>query len=534
MALGDLHTVLCKLGILLGVLCCLSCRPESSERKVRHVLLIGLDAFGSRGFQKAETPHLNQMIANGALAPFARAVLPTNSSPNWTSMLTGADPLQHGVYDNDWELDNQQWPPVIATEKGVYPSLFNWIKDQLPESTIHFFYEWGGLARLYDLQGVDKVYQGQSGDEVFSKAVQAFFEEKPDFLFINIDEIDHYGHQDGHDSRAYFKSISHYDSLIGNFVEQLKEVGMMDETLILITGDHGGTGKGHGGNSLDELEIPIILYGKGVQKGKVVEKPCYQYDVAPTLAVALGINPPDAGVGRPILEAFDPQSNSGTFVPLPVLSPPGGFYKQKELTLEISVDSPEAEIWYTLDGTPPSPNQGEKYTGPVRISDNSLVTAVAWKGNQRSRPEIAHYRISDKNGKVDWEYSEGIFSNTPAFDSLEIRSSGKSSEISLDEIPHRADHFALHFSTRLRIPRSGTYTFYLQSDDGSLLFINGEKVIDNDGSHSNREKHTSLEMEAGSFPLEVYYFEDIAGEALKLSIAGPTLPKQILSADFLE
>ncbi|MDN3689931.1 alkaline phosphatase family protein [Cyclobacterium jeungdonense] len=531
---SNLYRIRFQFGIFFILLCCLGCNQEIPERKVKHAILIGLDAFGSRGFQKAETPHLNQMVAEGAIAPFARAVLPTNSSPNWTSMLTGADPLQHGVYDNDWELDNQRWPPVIATEKGVYPSLFNWINDQLPESNMHFFYEWGGLARLYDLEGVDKVFHGDTGDEVFTNAVNAFFEERPDFLFIDIDEIDHYGHQDGHDSKSYFQSISHYDSLIGNFVEKLKDAGLMEETLILITGDHGGIGKGHGGNSLEELEIPIILFGKGVQKGRVVAKPCYQYDVAPTLAYALGIKPPDAGVGRPILEAFDPKAKSGTFVPMPVISPASGFYKQKELILEISADSPRAEIWYTLDGTPPSTDNGKKYEGPFPISENSLVTAVTWLENQSSRQEIQQYRISNEEGKVNWKYVEGTFTQVPDFDNLSVITSGKSSEISLDEIPHRADHFALHYTANLVIPKSGTYTFFLESDDGSLLFLNGEKVIDNDGSHSTREKNASLDLEAGIFPLEVYYFDDIAGEALEVSFVGPGIPKQIITTDFLK
>ncbi|WP_162415392.1 alkaline phosphatase family protein [Cyclobacterium roseum] len=531
---SDLNRLSFQLGALFILLCSLSCQRQVPERRAKHVVLIGLDAFGSRGFQKAETPNINQMVAEGAVAPFARAVLPTNSSPNWTSMLTGADPLQHGVYDNDWELDNQRWPPVIATEKGIYPSLFNWIDEQLPESKMHFFYEWGGLARLYDLEGVDKVFHGNSGDEVFSRAVAAFFEERPDFLFIDIDEIDHYGHQDGHDSKAYFQSITHYDSLIGDFVGKLKEAGLMEESLILITGDHGGIGKGHGGSSLDELEIPIILYGKGVQKGLVVEKPCYQYDVAPTLAYALGICPPDAGVGRPILEAFDPKAKSGTFVPMPVVSPLSGLYKQEELTLEIRVDAPEAEIWYTLDGTPPSAGNGKKYESPITITENSLVTAVAWNENKSSRPEIQQYRISNEEGKVNWKYAEGNFTQVPDFAILDVIASGKSSEISLDEIPHRADHFALHYTANLVLPTSGTYTFFLKSDDGSFLLLNGEKVIDNDGSHSTKEKTASLYLEAGILPLEVYYFDDIAGEALEVSFAGPDLPRQIITEAFFQ
>jgi arylsulfatase A-like enzyme len=87
----------------------------------------------------------------------------------------------------------------------------------------------------------------------------------------------------------YFNAISHYDSLIGVFIERLEDAGLMEETLIMITGDHGGINKSHGGYTLNEMEIPIILYGKGVKNGLVIDKPCYIYDVPVTLAYALGI-----------------------------------------------------------------------------------------------------------------------------------------------------------------------------------------------------------------------------------------------------
>jgi arylsulfatase A-like enzyme len=135
---GHRPSVLIKLMLILAVIS--SCREQiETDRKVKHIVLLGLNAFGSRGFQKATTPNMNKIVAKGAISPFARCLLPTSSSPNWTAMLTGVGPLQHGVYDNDWERDKQMWPPVIATEEGVFPSLFNWIGDQILSAKIHFF-----------------------------------------------------------------------------------------------------------------------------------------------------------------------------------------------------------------------------------------------------------------------------------------------------------------------------------------------------------------------------------------------------------
>ena len=513
----------------------ISCNKATiSERKVKHTILIGLDAFGSRGFQKASTPYMNKMIANGAIAPFARCLLPTNSSPNWTAMLTGVGPLQHGVYDNDWERDKVKWPPVESTDEGVYPSLMNWVKEQIPSSKVNFFYEWKGLARLFDLSQVDKVYLGEKGDVIFEKAADSFFEDLPDFLFINIDEIDHYGHQNGHDSEAYFNAISHYDSIIGHFIERLEAAGLMDETLLMITGDHGGIDKGHGSTSLNEIEIPILLYGADVKKGLVIDKPCYIYDVPVTLAYALGVTPPDASIGRPILEAFDPNSISAPYVPMPNISPTKGFFPKPPVMVEIKVDDADAKIYYSLDGSVPTKESGIVYNAPLQLNNSTLLTTVSYKNGTYSRPEVNQYRIGNgKEGKISWDYYEGDFLRVPDFKSLPIKKSGMSNEFSLKEIPHRPDHFGVKFEATLTIPEKGKYTFFSRSDDGSKVLLNGKVIIDNDGSHSSQIKNNQVELSKGNHAIEVWYFDDTDGEGLEIQIAGPGIPKQIITEKFI-
>lgn len=522
--------------LIIATFIAFSCsEPTKSTRKVKHIILIGLDAFGTRGFQKASTPYMNKMTENGAMAPFSRCLLPTNSSPNWTAMLTGVGPLQHGVYDNDWERDKVKWPPVLTTKEGVYPSLINWVKEQIPSSKVHFFYEWEGLARLFDLSEVDQVYRGKKGDDVFEKAVNAFFEDKPDFLFLNIDEIDHFGHHDGHDSEAYFNAITHYDSLIGSFIQQLEQEGLMEETLLMITGDHGGINKGHGGTSLNELEMPIIMYGAGVKQGLIIDKPCYIYDVPVTLAYAIGITPPSAGIGRPILEAFDNNSISAPYVPMPLVAPVSGLYSKSPLSVAIKVDDAEAEILYSLDGSIPTKETGISYKKPIQILKNTIVTAVTYKNEAYSRPEINQYRIGNgEEGKISWDYYEGNFTQLPDFTGLKVLKSGKSKEFSLKHISHRPDHFAIWFKSSLALPGSGTYTFYTQSDDGSKILIDGKVLVDHDGSHSSSSKSNHIELEEGLHSIEVLYFDDISGEELEIYIEGPNIPKQIITDAFIK
>jgi hypothetical protein len=66
---------------------------------------------------------------------------------------------------------------------------------------------------------------------------------------------------------------------------------------------------------------------------------------------------------------------------------------------------------------------------------------------------------------MPWEYYKGEFKKIPYFSLITPKKSGKSNEFSLEEIPHRTDHFAVKFNAELDISKSGTYTFFSTSDD---------------------------------------------------------------------
>ena len=69
------------------------------------------------------------------------------------------------------------------------------------------------------------------------------------------------------------------------------------------------------------------------------------------------------------------------------------------------------------------------------------------------------------------------------------------------------DNFAIRFRGKLAIEAAGTYTFALNSDDGSKLYINQNLVVDNDGIHTPRYVRGSLELAAGMHHIEIHYFQ---------------------------
>ncbi len=89
------------------------------------------------------------------------------------------------------------------------------------------------------------------------------------------------------------------------------------------------------------------------------------------------------------------------------------------------------------------------------------------------------------------------------------------------------DSFAFHYDGSLTIPTAGQYTFYLQSDDGSKLWIDNTLVLDHDGAHWYWEKASApVTLAAGTHTIKVDYYEGYGNEYLALSWQGPGLGKQ--------
>ncbi|MBK7403353.1 MAG: hypothetical protein IPJ41_01645 [Phycisphaerales bacterium] len=78
----------------------------------------------------------------------------------------------------------------------------------------------------------------------------------------------------------------------------------------------------------------------------------------------------------------------------------------------------------------------------------------------------------------------------------------------------------------LHVPQNGYYTLYVESDDGSRLFVGDEKLIENDGIHRMTERSGGIALAAGWHRLRVEYFEKTQAQGLIVRIEGPGLPKQ--------
>lgn len=285
----------------------------AAEPRVSHVIVIGIDGLSPQGIAQAETPHIDALAVRGAFTWQARAVFPTKSSPNWASMIMGAGPEQHGVTSNAWELDDHEIAPVAQGPGGMFPTIFGLLRQQHPEAVIAVFHDWRGFARLLetDLCDVVQHFDGdkRTSDAAFAATAAAadyFKETRPHLLFLHLDHVDHAGHGHGWYSEPYEIAVREADWMVGQVIAAITDAGATADTVVLLTSDHGGIDKGHGGFTKAELEIPWVIAGPGIRSDHVLEDPVNTYDTAATLAHLLDVEPPEAWIARPVAEAFDP------------------------------------------------------------------------------------------------------------------------------------------------------------------------------------------------------------------------------------
>ena len=351
----------------------------------------------------------------------------------------------------------------------------------------------------------------------------------------------------GHKTPAYYEAVSKVDGQIGAIVQATKDAGIFDETVFIISADHGGIGYGHGGETLDELEIPFMVYGKGIKKGYSIKHAVYTYDNAATVATLLGLKQPYAWIGKPVTSAFAgaPEPELGgqkTLIASPVIhpkpnlyDPAGGLFIDERPKVVIESRN-NSEIRYTLDGSVPD-ESSERYTGPFELSESGVVTAKAFLGDQQeSNPTTAYFRLvkKDSGNGIHYSYFEGMdWKFLPVFENLGPIKKGTVYEFRIGDINQRSGQFGIRYTASLKIERPGEYRFYLNSDDGSKLYIDGNLVVDNDGGHGTIERMGSVSLDKGMYPITVDYHNQGGGAWLDAFYKGPGVPKQIIPANVL-
>ena len=378
-----------------------------------NVLLITLDTtradrLGCYGHAKAMTPALDRLAQQGVLFERAYAPVPL-TLPSHASMLTGLYPPEHGLRNNG-QAALPQGLPTLATQlqaagyqTGAFVAAF--VLD-------HKF----GLQRGFttyddDLSqsdpGLHGHHQYRDGTLVIDAALAWLRprSQKPFFCWVHLFDP-HYPyltHQEDFGTQfkdqPYDAELAYVDLQIDRLINRLREFGALDNTIIVVVGDHGESLGEHGelAHSMTvydaTLRVPLLIVSpQEGQPGHRVPTPVSLVDLAPTLLDRLGLPPLAQSSGRtlrPALrgEPLAPQScyaetdepyNTGHWSPLRALVTEHWKY----------IRSPRAELYDLLADPRELRNLATDSPAQLQKLDGEL-TAWEQRMNQRLAGNIA-------------------------------------------------------------------------------------------------------------------------------------------------
>jgi alpha-L-fucosidase len=208
------------------------------------------------------------------------------------------------------------------------------------------------------------------------------------------------------------------------------------------------------------------------------------------------------------------------------------------LSVSCSTTRENAQLRYTLDGSDPVATSPVA-SGPIKVNRTSTLATRAFR-NGRSVSPIARRSFTKvspipaiatgaKTPGMMYLYFEGDWDRVPNFYGMKPAGMGVAPSFDRSQRPAaRQDRFGFRYHGYIRIPRDGVYTFWTASDDGSNLYVDGQRVVNNDGLHSLEEKSGTVALAAGMHAITVDFFEKGGGHELDCWIAGPGMARKKL------
>ena len=211
------------------------------------------------------------------------------------------------------------------------------------------------------------------------------------------------------------------------------------------------------------------------------------------------------------------------------------------MIVRLSTPMPGAVVHYTVVGTDPA-GTSASYVQPLVLKETATVKARALMTgaddthvtSMTFTKLVPHPAVTPAEvvPGLKCEYYEGEWQRLPNFDSL---TPVKSQTVTTFAIPvfARPEKFALSLAGYIQVPQDGLYDFYLDSDDGSRLYVCDSLLIDNDGIHGSGAIEKGIALKAGLHPIRVLMFQAEGDEYLEVSLRGPGLEKQPIPASML-
>lgn len=258
----------------------------------RRVLILSIDGLRPDAITLAPMPTLLKLIESSAYSLSAQTIRLSATLPAHASMLSGLCPSKHGVDWNDY---------LPEKEFALGTDLFD-IAHAAGMQTAMFVGK-EKLRQITEPTSIDIFQFINDRDLIVTENLIQNFPADFRLLFIHFATTDDMGHVYGWLSGEQLSVIYRADQAIEKILAELDSREIRDETLIIITADHGGLGDSHTSGYPEDMTIPWIANGSGIVPKQLTSQ-VNTVDTAATAAYALGLDIPTEWDGVPVYEAF--------------------------------------------------------------------------------------------------------------------------------------------------------------------------------------------------------------------------------------
>jgi predicted AlkP superfamily pyrophosphatase or phosphodiesterase len=263
-----LQTARMKKGFILSVF--VSLTISIFAQQAEHVVVITIDGFRPDFYLDSSwsTPNLKSLMKNGVYARGVNSVFPSMTYPSHTTIVTGVWPAKHGVYYNNmfepngptgknyWNDSSIKVPTLwgLAQDKGLKVASLLWpVAADAP--VMYNIPDIGSLGEeVREKFSRPQSFVADLKKEVFNNAAKIEYgkdhnvaaiaayvikKDQPNLMTIHFFSVDHYEHEQGRQGPLVQAAVSDADSSVGIVVKALKDAGIGEKTVLIVTGDHG-------------------------------------------------------------------------------------------------------------------------------------------------------------------------------------------------------------------------------------------------------------------------------------------------------
>lgn len=246
-----------------------ACSLFGQAKSDRHVILITIDGFRPDFYleDQWETPTLHQLVTEGTHAQGVNSVFPSMTYPSHTTIVTGVQPATHGIYFNGlfepdtlqgkiyWNFNQIKAPTLwqAVSDAGMKGTSLNWpvsaeapVLFNIPDiggrqtEVAKYAYPAGIIdslnADIFHGKGLMNLSKDQNSALIAAWAIRKY---KPNFFTIHLFSVDHAEHLTGRNGDMTHDAIADADESVAIIRKAIREAGIADNTLLIVTGDHG-------------------------------------------------------------------------------------------------------------------------------------------------------------------------------------------------------------------------------------------------------------------------------------------------------